>query len=190
VLLDWGVGSPTEDGYALDPNLLKVKTSLGEPPFTLNCVELKDSLSLDSFRQDFFQCLSNSRWAHRSTFAIAQGVDDELLLKELERLGTSYEVSIITFGLSPDSLSALPNAAVIRDMPDDKFEGEIVPKLSIKQITTGRDRTALDWETIKDLQSQSPDFPEMFEWIAYCLDEKKAYTFDDFKKIKNIKRKA
>ena len=71
VLLNWGVGELTDQGYRLDPNLLQVKMSLGEQPFLLRSVELKVSLSLSSFRENFFQCVSNSKWAHGATLAVA-----------------------------------------------------------------------------------------------------------------------
>jgi hypothetical protein len=66
VLLDWeGVGDLTDQGlYRLDPNLLAVKTSLGEPPFSLESIELKVGVSFPTFRESFFQCVSNSKWAH------------------------------------------------------------------------------------------------------------------------------
>ncbi len=84
VLLSWEVGKPTDQGYRLDPYLLAIKTSLGEPPFSLQSVELKVSLSLPSFREDFFQCVSNSKWAHRAELAVASTVNDDTLSRECD----------------------------------------------------------------------------------------------------------
>jgi hypothetical protein len=87
VLLNWGVGEMTDQGYRLDPNLLQVKMSLGEQPFLLRSVELKVGLSLSGFRENFFQCVSNSKWAHGSTLAIANSIDDSTLSDELRSFG-------------------------------------------------------------------------------------------------------
>jgi hypothetical protein len=192
VVLGWGVGKPTEEGGSkLDPILLAVKSSLGEPPFSLQSVELKVALTLSTFRENFFQCLSNSKWAHRSVLAVAANVDDKTLRDELERLGASYDVEIVSYGLSQEELIKLPNAKEIREMSIGDFEQQIASKITIGRISTGgKDRTLLDWEAIDDLQSLSLDFKSLFEWIAYCLGEKKAFAFEDFSKIREIKKKS
>ena len=79
VLLNWSVGEMKDQGYRLDKNLLRVKTSLGEQPFMLRSIELKVGLTLSGFRENFFQCVSNSKWAHGATLAIANGIDDSTL---------------------------------------------------------------------------------------------------------------
>ena len=117
-------------------------------------------------------------------------MDDKTLRDELERLGTSYDVSIVSYGISQDELQALPNAKVIREMPIAEFEQQIACKISMSRISTGKERTSLDWEAISDLQSLSLDFKNLFEWIAYCLGEKKAFAFEDFAKIRDIKKKS
>lgn len=190
VILGWGVGKPTEEGSKLDPILLAVKSSLGEPPFSLQSVELKVALTLSTFRENFFQCLSNSKWAHRSLLAVAANVDDKTLRDELERLGASYDISIVSYGLSQEELLKLPNAKEIREMPIGDFEQNIASKITISRISTGKERASLDWEAINDLQSLSLDFKNLFEWIAYCLGEKKAFAFEDFSKIREIKKKS
>ena len=169
VLLGWGVGELTDQGYRLDPNLLAVKTSLGEPPFSLESVELKVGLSLSSFRESFFQCVSNSKWAHGATLAIANTIDDKTLSDELRRLGASYDVSVVSYSLSSEVLESLPNAREIREMSDAEFDEKIAEKISLVRISTGKERPALDWEHIGDLRSLSTDFQLLFEWVAYCF---------------------
>jgi hypothetical protein len=192
VILGWGVGTQRsfEEGVKLDPSLLAVKSSLGEPPFSLQSVELKVSLSTSTFRENFFQCLSNSKWAHRAVLNVATSIEDETLRNELERLGTSYDVSITTFGLSDGELRSLPSAKEIREMSLGDFEQKIATKIKLTRISSGKERPSLDWETINDLQSLSQDFVNLFEWIAYCLGEKKAFNFEDFVKIRDIKKKS
>ncbi len=192
VILGWGIGTQKyyEDEIKLDPNLLAVKTSLGEPLFSLQSVELKVSLSRSTFRENFFQCLSNSKWAHQTVLAIAMSVDDETLRDELERLGTSYDVTINSLGLSDGDLQSLPNAKVISEMSVADFEQKIATNIKLTRISIGKDRPSLDWETINDLKSLSNDFVNLFEWIANCVSEKKSFSFSNFVKIREIKKKS
>jgi hypothetical protein len=189
VLLSWGVGKVTDQGYKLDQDLLAVKTSLGEPPFTLQSIELKVSLTLSTFRENFFQCVSNSKWAHRSILAVANGIDDKTLRDELQRLGASYDVSIISYNLSSAMLEGLPSASEILKMPISEFEQLISGTINETQISNGKERAALDWEHVNDLRSISSDFVDLFEWIAYCLLQKGAYRFEDFSHIRKIKKR-
>jgi hypothetical protein len=189
VLLGWGVGELTDQGYRLDPNLLAVKMSLGEQPFTLHSIELKVALSTSTFRENFFQCVSNSKWAHGARLAVANTIDDNTLSEELRRLGTSYDISVMSYGLSSELLESLPNASDIRKMTDAEFDDRIAGRIALQRISSGRERASLDWEHIRDLRSVSPEFRSLFEWVAHCLSQKRAYTFVDFQHIQNIEKK-
>jgi hypothetical protein len=189
VLLGWGVGKLTDQGYRLDPNLLAVKMSLGEQPFSLQSIELKVPLSASTFRENFFQCVSNSKWADSATLAVANSIDDSTLSEELRRLGASYDVSVVSYGLSSEFLESLPNASDIRKMTDVDFDDRIAPRISLQRISSGKDREALDWGHIDDLSNLSPEFKLLFEWVAHCLSQKRAYSFEDFQKIQNIEKK-
>jgi hypothetical protein len=191
VLLSWGVvGKMTDQGYRLDPNLLAVKTSLGEPPFSLRSIELKVALSLSTFREDFFQCVSNSKWAHSAQLAVANSVSDDTLSGELRRLGASYDVSIVSYGLSSALLESLPSASEILKMQQEDFDKQVAEKIALTRLSTGKERASLDWEHINDLRSLSPAFLRLFEWVAFCLAQKRAYSFDDFLHIQTIERKT
>jgi len=50
----------------LDKTLTDLKRSLGEQPFRISSTELKVEVDAASLRESFFQCVSNSRWAHSS----------------------------------------------------------------------------------------------------------------------------
>ncbi|MGD1062988.1 MAG: hypothetical protein ABR860_06975 [Terracidiphilus sp.] len=189
ILLSWGIGKVTDEEYVLDQDALTVKTSLGEPSFSLESVELKDTLSLATLRETFFQCVSNSKWAHRSTLAVANSIADETLRDELKRLGASYDVSVISFGLSDKVLEELPNANEIRQMTAADFENQITGRIALSVISTGKERPTLDWEHLNDLRSQSGDFRDLFEWIAYCLSQKKAHTVEEFRQIRKLTKK-
>lgn len=189
VLLGWGVGELTDQGYRLDPNLLAVKTSLGEPPFSLESVELKVGISLSTFRESFFQCVSNSKWAHGATLAIANSIDDKTLSDELRRLGASYDVSVVSYSLASEFLESLPGSKEILRMSDAEFDERIAASIRPVRISTGKERPSLDWEHIGDLRSLSPDFQLLFEWVAHCLSQKRAYPFSDFSQIQRIERR-
>ena len=98
VVVEWGSEVRREDSLRLDKDMLEIKRSLGEQPFKIRSVELKVALSLSTFRQNFFQCVSNSKWAHVAQLAIAGRVPDGILADEIRRLGTSYDVSVVSFG--------------------------------------------------------------------------------------------
>lgn len=190
VLLGWGVGEMIDQGYRLDPNLLTVKMSLGEQPFSLHSIELKVSLAMSTFRENFFQCVSNSKWAHGASLAIANTIDDSTLSDELRRLGASYDISVLSYGLSSEFLESLPSASEIRNMTDAEFDDRITVNITLQRISTGKERTSLDWEHIRDLRSLSPEFRLLFEWVAYCLAQKRAYTFMNFNQIQSIEKKT
>ena len=109
---------------------------------------------------------------------------------ELRRLGSSYDVSILSYGLSRDFLDSLPVARQILSMSDSKFDDAIGNHIAITRISTAKERSKLDWEHIRDLRAQNPEFTCLFEWIALCLAKKRAYTYDDFAQIKKIERQT
>jgi len=189
ILLSWGIGKVTDEEYVLDQDALTVKSSLGEPSFSLESVELKIALSLSTLRESFFQCVSNSKWAHRSTLVVANSIDDKTLRDELERLGASYDVTVVSFGLTNKVLEELPSANDIRQMTAADFENQVTGKISLTVISTGKERATLDWEHLNDLRSQSGDFRDLFEWIAYCLLQKKAHSIDEFRQIRKLTKK-
>ncbi len=189
IVLDWDAKASSETGVILDQAMLEVKRGLGEQPFHLSSLELKVDLSLASFREYFFQCVSNSMWAHSACLVIACSITDSLLEDELRRLGTSYGVSISTFGFSRDELAALPDATVILSMEDDSFE-KLFENRSENALASGNNRRSLDWDHIKDLKIQSSEFSSVFDWVAKCLQDRKPYSFKDYKAIQQIQDRA
>lgn len=189
VVLNWEVGEQSDDGFVLDPALLEVKRSLGEQPFRLSSVELKVELSLASFREHFFQCVSNSKWAHAAQLVVATAVSDALLAQELRRLGASYGVTVIHFGLTREQLEGLPPATDIARMSDGEFE-KIMPNAGPTQVAVGATRGDLDWDHIRDMRSQSSEFRELFEWVARCLRDARAYSIRNYRSLLQIEKEA
>ncbi|MBR0705402.1 hypothetical protein [Bradyrhizobium liaoningense] len=189
VVLTWDVGESADTGFALDQAALEVRRGLGEQPFRLTSVELKVELSLSTFREYFFQCVSNSMWAHSSALVIACPILDALLAKELRRLSSSYGVGISAFDFTPERLDDLPAASKIASMPDDEFE-RLAAEQREATITSSRLRPQLDWEHIKDLKTQSGEFSDMFDWIARCLKDGRAYTAENYFSLRAIEAAA
>ena len=188
VVLDWDVGRISDAGYRIDKELLEVKKSLGDQPFRLTSVELKASLSLSSLRENFFQCVSNSKWAHNAYLVVATSVQDESLVRELRRLGTSFDVSVISYGLTSEKLASLPNAAQIMEFSDEEIE-TLTADVVVTTISSGRAREAVDWEHIEDMRAQSSEFNQVFVWIARCLSDANPYAFMDFVKIAKVEKR-
>ncbi len=190
VLLRWEVGKATESGsYRLDPDLLAVRSSLGEPPFKLHSLELKVELSAATFRENFFQCVSNSKWAHQAVLAAAFPITDKTVRDELARLGSSYDVLIVSYGLSEQVLDTLPGASAIKLMQDVEFEERVSQAITVTSFGSARERSTIDWEHVNDLRSQSPDIAELFAWTAYCLNKRTAYSFSEYSSIRKIEQK-
>lgn len=126
-------------------------------------------------------------WSHDARLVVAAPVSDSLLAGELRRLGTSYGVQIQTFNLPPNRLNELPPASAILKCSDDQFEqirGDLVPF----PLSPGAPRPALDWEHIRDMMTQSETFSDIFEWIARCLRDTKAYTFQNYVHLRKIEQ--
>ena len=189
VVLDWDIGEASESGFVLDKALLEVKRGLGEQPFRLTSVELKVELSLSTFREYFFQCVSNSMWAHAATLVVARPISDSLLANELRRLGASYGVGIQSFGFTDETLSALPAASAILAMTHDEFERH-ASAVTLTPVAPGATRAALDWEHIRDMKAQSSEFVDLFEWVARCLRDSRAYTYEHFTNLRRIELEA
>lgn len=185
VLLNWEVGKISDVGFQIDKGLLEVKRSLGDQPFRLTSVELKVELSLSSFREHFFQCVSNSKWAHHAQLVSAISIQDETLVNELRRLGTSFDITVLSFGLSAEGLDAMPPANEILAMSEKDLE-HWTAQVNTVQVSSGRPRESLDWEHIEDMRKQSTDFNEVFGWISKCLMDANAYSFGDYKNLIQI----
>lgn len=169
--------------------MLRIRQSLGEQPFKLYSNELKSEIRFSNMRENFFQCVSNSKWAHIAQLAIAVDINDQKLLEELSRLGKSYDITITTYGLSHEFLDKMPDAKRILELSDEEFESKIEPEINVKTINLAKERDTLDWDHIKDLKQQNQDFNALFDWISYCLREEKAYPYEDYKKLVSIKQK-
>lgn len=181
-LIELGWNAGIESGN-IDKTSIHLKSILGEQPFRLDSIELKVELTTSSFRENFFQCVSNSMWAHRGALVVACKVEDKQMADELRRLGTSFGIAIISFGLNKGFLMKLPSASEILSGGAEFFEKEIQKNISLNTISPGKARANLDWSHIEDVQNLNPDFKSVFPWIAKCLADHRAYLYSDYLKL-------
>lgn len=129
--------------------------------------EMKKSLTKGSYRESFFQAVSNSSWAHEGYLVAADITQDEDLLAEIERLSVSFGIGIIHLKLTDfDSSSVLFPA---------------------------RSKQVLDWETVNKLCDQNRNFEKFIQDVKIDFDSKRIHRpeYDEIDKdpIKYIKDK-
>jgi hypothetical protein len=185
VLLEWDPAVIAEDGERLIEHMVDLRHSLGAQPFWLRSVELKVAISAPELREIFFQCVSNSKWAHTATLAIAHAVTDDSVADELRRLGSSYGVEVVSFGLDLEGLSRLPEAGKLRAL-SDKDREEQLKRIEVHTIASGIPRPTLDWQHVADLRAQNPEFDELFRWIVSCVKDRRMRSFVDWKKREQL----
>ena len=83
---------------------------------------MKLEIRSDTYREDFFQCLSNSRWAHYGELLIAAPIEDTNLINNLRSLGNEFGIGITSYGLSKKALDDLPDPDAIRHFTEAEIE--------------------------------------------------------------------
>ena len=186
VSLSWNVAvsSESSEDLELDKSLLEIKKSIGDSPFTLTSAELKVSLTIGNFRQCFFQCVSNSKWANEAHLVVAQKITDSKLVDSLRKLGASFGVSIISFQLNENDLLELPSAEVIKSkVGSDRDELLLKYGNNVNVIYSALSNDQLDWDHMEDVRSINNDFSNVFKWVSRCLKDNKALTLSAFKNL-------
>lgn len=85
--------SPIKD---LEKDVLSFSKLINQSPSILYSFELKKEIKFSNLREAYFQAVSNSRWANRGYLVFAEiEMNDEELLKELERLSLAYGIGLI-----------------------------------------------------------------------------------------------
>ncbi len=141
-----GFSIPIDDWSAdvLDFNELSDRNAL-----TVFSFELKRALTKSTYRESFFQAVSNSSWAHRGYLVAAEIAEDDDLLAELDRLASSFGIGIILLNL------------------EDLSESRVVYPARIK--------TELDWETINKLCEQNDDFKKFLQSVKIDVSARKIH---------------
>jgi hypothetical protein len=133
VLIDWETDEVPDEEMALDPAMLALKQRLGLSPFGLHAARLRIQPSLQTYREDFFQTLAVSQWAHAGELIYAAPIIDEALADGLRRLNSSFGIGVTSFGLTSEMLDDLPRPAQILNAHPRETEA-IMARLDINRI--------------------------------------------------------
>ena len=111
--------------------------------------ELKRSLGKSTYREAYFQAVSNSSWAHEGYLVAAEILQDDDFLAEMERLVTSFGIGLIQIDLEDIGSSRV--------------------------LYPARVRQSLDWETINKLCELNPDFRGFIQNISVAVESKRIF---------------
>jgi hypothetical protein len=178
-VVDWELGEHVETNFALAPAMLSFKRHLGLQLFNVSSVKLKLEVTYNSFREDFYQALSNANWAHQGEFVICAPLLDEQLVDDLRRLGTDHGVAISTLGLPMEKLDELPPHWAIMKLSEREFES-LQDRLVMQKITTSAHPRPFDWKTLERVRQDNLDFTNLFGWLNRSLADKRAYTYEEY----------
>lgn len=178
-VVDWEMGEHVDSQFALSSSMLSFKRHLGLQLFNVTSVKLKLEISYDSFREDFFQSLSNASWAHQGELVICAPILDEQLVDDLRRFGTDYGIGISTLGLALDKLDELPPHWAIAKMSEREFES-LQDRLHLHKITAAGRPKPFDWRTLERIRQDNADFETLLTWLNRSLSEKRAYTYEQY----------
>jgi len=179
VAVEWNVAVAGDSSIQLDPSLIERLRLFNAPLFNLTGIKLRIELSLNSYREDFFQALSQSEWTNGTDLIIASPIDDASLAENVSALGQRHGVGVLTFGLSPRDLDALPAAAEISTMSSAEFDA-VLSKANIKRLSMPREDGAIQWATITNGKNSSPDVDGLLAWIEHCLTTLRPQTPTEF----------
>ncbi len=141
-----GFSIPLEDWQ---PDVIAFNEMIDRNALTLFSFEVKRQLTKGTYREAYFQAVSNSSWAHQG-YLVAAGIDeDDDLLGELERLASSFGIGIIQLQLA------------------DLSESRVV--------YPARAKSNLDWETINKLCEQNKDFEEFLQSVKIDVNARKLH---------------
>lgn len=166
--VEWDLSSGEDGEPTLNTDLLAIRRAQGLPPCTLRAVRLRTFCSLETFREDFFQCLSSSMWAQSGHLYYACAIEDEALLDSIRLLSSQFGVGVTTFGLSLESIDDLPSTAHLLNANVRETEA-LMDRMQISVISNPKQRDHLDWTSLNQVSSDSPEMLRLFRWVHLCL---------------------
>lgn len=141
-----GFSIPLEDWQ---PDVIAFNELVDRNALTLFSFEVKRQLTKGTYREAYFQAVSNSTWAHQGYLVAADIDEDDDLLTELERLASSFGIGIIQLQLA------------------DLSESRV--------LYPARAKSNLDWETINKLCEQNKDFEEFLKSVKIDVNARKVH---------------
>ncbi|MEM7145532.1 MAG: hypothetical protein AAF591_10365 [Verrucomicrobiota bacterium] len=189
IILDWHVAEAVDDEFTINPDLLEMCRHTGGSPFSLTAVKMKLDVDHGSFREDFFQCLSNSAWTHGGELVIAAPIADEKLAEDLRSLGARFGIGIESWGLDLETIDDLPEAAAIRALKSREFEA-VQSKIVQHRLCAPAPRAGLNWPEFLEMRRESSDFEEIVQWLTRSLKDHQPYTYQEYRHLSNPKSPA
>jgi hypothetical protein len=124
--------------------------------------ELKISLDKSTYREAYFQAVSNSSWAHEGYLVAAEIQQDDEFLSELRRLASSFGIGIIHVDPSDIDRSTI--------------------------LYPARSKDTLDWETINKLCVQNKDFEKFLKDVKIDFESRYVHRAEFDEVPKDIRR--
>jgi len=183
VVADWGGGEVSGDELLLNAGEMELKRTLAVPSCALSAVKFRLEVSPRTWREDFYQALSATRWAHSGELVIAASIADEQLADELRRLGTEHGLGIVTCGLDLEMLDELRPHYQIADMTAREFEA-LQQRFRRQRLTTARPRL-LDWRLTRQLRGENTEFEDLFRWLGHCLNVARVMSWENFAELES-----
>jgi hypothetical protein len=177
VIVDW----EGNDSQRLDAAEMDLKRALGVAPCTLCGVKFKLEINPRTWREDFYQALSTTRWAHTGELVVAAAIEDGQLADELRNLGTEHGLGIVTCGISAEMLDDMRPAWQVPDMTAREFE-VLQSRFHRQRLTTARPRP-LDWHLVRQVRAGNVEFGNLFQWLQRCLADGKAHSWREFAQL-------
>jgi hypothetical protein len=176
VVVDWEAGEPTDNGLALDHDILQLKRSLGLPPYRLTSVTLRILPNHELYREEFFQTLSTASWTQGGEIYYAAPIEDEALADGLRHLSNHFGVGVTTFGLTPEALDDLPGAEHILTMQPRETEA-LLERLDVRRISSPRIKDHCDWTALNTIRTENKEARNLFAWLGTCIENERADFF-------------
>ena len=105
-------------------------------------------------------------------------------MNEIRRLGSSFGVTVVSYGFAAGTVGNLPSADTIKNMTDEEIENLIAQsKPNVTTIVSAPIREYLDWGHVEDLRINSPDFRDVFNWISKCLSDESPYDYETYQQL-------
>ncbi len=178
VIVVWDAGAATETGLILDRGVLALKQSLGLPPYRLRGITLRIQPNHQTHREEFFQTLSTSSWAHGGELFYAAPIEDEALADSLRHLSNRFGIGVTTFGLTGETLNDLPGPEHILTAQPRETEA-LMERLDIRRLASPRLHDHIDWAALNPIRSEDEEVRQLFDWIESCVANERATPFEE-----------
>ncbi len=164
--VSWPGAAVTEEGIALPPE--RLRHALAAPVCRLTTLKLRLRVDHQSLREEIFQCVSHSEWAHSSDFLIATPIHDATLVEETARLGQAHGVGILSMGFTPEVLDGLPDAGAIEAMAPSEVEAMLARgRFHRLSLPDAKPQAALG--PCDPARESNSDLERALAWINQCL---------------------